>query len=68
MTDRVEILGCIKDFYEAYGYYPSQRELAETVGIALSGINRYLHILEAEGRIKFLPVGGRNIRVIERKP
>ena len=65
MNMREAILKFIRDYVAEKGYSPSQQEIAEGVWIAVSGVHRYLHLLELEGKVEFLPIKHRNIRLLQ---
>lgn len=54
----------IKMFSKANGFSPSVREIANTVGIALSTTQTHLDTLEAEGRLLRNKNGPRTMRAV----
>lgn len=67
-TSTERVLEYLRSYSQAHGYMPNYAEIAKALGMVKSQVFYHVHKLEAEGKIELLPIGGRNIRVIERKP
>jgi SOS-response transcriptional repressor LexA len=55
----------IRAYFEAHAMSPSVREIGAACYINVATVIRYLDKLEAQGRIKRLPMKARTIRLIE---
>lgn len=65
---QLKLLKTIKEHIDEYGYSPSMRELADTLGISSSSsILVMLERLERDGFIKRIPHANRSVRIIEEK-
>ena len=51
----------IQTFTKVNGFAPTRCEIAHAVGISLSTVNRYVHIMEKEGVLKLKPRKARAI-------
>ena len=59
---QAEILGFIRSFCEANCVPPSQREIANELGMAVSQVNRHVGIMVAQGLLEVGP-GSRAVRI-----
>ena len=64
---RRDIVRFIKSFTKRNSYAPTQREIAEAVGLYKNGVAYHLDVLEKQGKIKTTPHKARSIRVVSKK-
>ena len=53
----------IGEYIDEHGYPPTQREIGQACYLAVSGVNRRIQILAAQGRIDYLPKRARGLGV-----
>jgi len=64
---RKAIMSFIREYIREYHYAPSQREIAEGVGIAKTAATRHLDILVEEGKLEMTPGVYRSVRPVPRR-
>lgn len=64
---RRDIVRFIRAFTKKNDYAPTQREIAEAVGLYKNGVAYHLDVLEKQGKIKTTPGKARSIRVVAKK-
>ena len=53
----------IREYIDAHGYPPTQREIGQACSLTLSAVNHRIQMLAAAGRIDYLPKRARGVRL-----
>lgn len=64
---RKQIMVFIRSYIREWGYGPSQREIADAVGVAKTAVGRHLDIMVEEGKITMTPGVYRSVRPVPRR-
>ena len=62
---QTQCLVIVRSYIDTHGYGPSERELAESMGISQHSVRRHLEGLQRQGLIERIPAQARSIRVCQ---
>jgi repressor LexA len=60
-----QTLVIVRQYIGEHGYGPSEREIAESMGIGRHSVRQHLTALERQGLIERIPAQARSIRVCQ---
>jgi DNA-binding GntR family transcriptional regulator len=63
VNSRQEIFNTIRQFVAEHGYAPTEREIAETVGLSKTTVHYHIGKLREEGTLKKIDGGGRSLAI-----